>query len=85
MSWTRGIPGLSDPFMTEPHILLCHYFDIVLLVEVLLLSVVVDKFLAHRLIQQLEILQTSLDNAVFPEPILPSADVVQRIPDFVVA
>ena len=33
MSWT---PGLSDFFLTEPPILLCHYFDVVLLVEVLL-------------------------------------------------
>ena len=36
-------------------------------------------------IEQLKILQTSLDFTVFPEPILSSADVVQHILDFVVA
>ena len=65
--------------------LLCHYCDVVLLVEILLLSVEIDQFLVQRLIQQLEILQTSLDMAMLPEPILSGADVVQRILDVVFA
>ena len=64
---------------------ICHYFDVVLLVEVLLLSVDVNQFLVHRLTEQLDILQTFLDIVVFPEPILSSADVAQRVLDFVVA
>ena len=52
--------------------------------EVLLPCVEVDQFLVQRLVEQLEI-PASLDIAVFPEPILSSADVVQRILDFVVA
>ena len=59
----------------------CHYSDVV---EVLLLFVEVVQFLVQWLIEQLEILQTSLNIAVFPEPILSTA-VVQRILDFVVA
>ena len=35
--------------------------------------------------EQFEIIQTFLDIAVFPEPILSNADVVQRIVGFVVA
>ena len=65
--------------------MLCHYCDVVLLGEVLLLFVEVYQFLVQRLIEQFEILQTSLDIVVFPEPILSSADVVQRILDSVVA
>ena len=64
--------------------LLCHHCDVVHIVEVLLPSVEVDQLLVQRSIEQLEI-QASLDIAVFPEPILSSADVVQRILDFVVA
>ena len=53
-------------------ILLRHYFAVVLLVEVVLLSVEVTQFLVQWLIEQLDI------------P-LSSADVVQHILDFVVA
>ena len=59
--------------------------DVVLLMGVLLLFVEVGQFQVQRLMEQLEILQTYLDIAVFPEPILPSAGAVQRIIDFVVA
>ena len=45
----------------------------------------VDQFLVQRLIEQLQILQTSLGIAVFPKPILSSADVVQHLLGFVVA
>ena len=83
MSWIRGIPGLSDSSMME-QLLLCHHCGVVLIVEFMLLDVEVDQFLVQRLIEQLEILQT-LDIAVFPAPILSSADVVQRILDSVVA
>ena len=64
----RGIPGLSESLILIEHqIVLCHCSDVVLLVEVLLLIVEVEQFLVQRLIEQLEILQTSLDGAVFPE------------------
>ena len=45
----------------------------------------VDQFLVQQPIEQFEILQTLLDIAVFPEPILSSADVVQHIIDVVLA
>ena len=80
MSCIHGIQDFSD----SENLLLCRC-DLVLLVEVLLLSVEVDQFLVQLLIELLEILQASLDVAVFPEPILSSADVVQRMLDFVVA
>ena len=51
----------------------------------LLLSVEVGQFLVQRLIEQLEIRKASLDIAVFLEPTLFCADVVQRAIDFVVA
>ena len=35
MSTIRGIPGLSDSLITVLQMLLCHYFGVVLLVEVL--------------------------------------------------
>ena len=43
--------------------------DVVLLVDVLLLFVEVEQFLVQRLIKQLDIFQTSLGIALFPEPI----------------
>ena len=43
------------------------FCDVVLLVEVLPVFVEVDQFLVQRLIEQLGILQTSLDIAVLPE------------------
>ena len=43
------------------------------------------QFLVHWLNEQLGILQTFHDIAVPPEPILSSADVVQRVLDFDVA
>ena len=52
---------------------------------VLLLFLDVDQFLVQRLTDQFWILQTSLDIVVFPEPILSSADDVQRILGLVVA
>ena len=52
-----------------------------LLVGIPPLFVEVDQFLVPRLIEQLEILQASLDIAVFPETSLSSADAVQRILD----
>ena len=58
---------------------------IVIFVEVDLLFVEVDQCLVQRLIEQLEIFQTSLDITVFPEPTLSSADVLQHTLDFVVA
>ena len=84
MSWICGTPCLSDSFVIEPQFLLCHFGDVVLLVDFRLLSVEVDQFLVQLLIEQLEIPQTSLD-IVFPEPSLSCADSVQRILDFVVA
>ena len=80
----RGMPSLSDSLITEHQVCLCHYLDVALLVEVLLLFVEVDHVLV-QLIQRLEILQTSLDIAVFPEPVLSNADVVHHILDSLVA
>ena len=65
--------------------MLFHYFDVVPLVRVLPLLVEVDQFLVQQPIEQVDILQTFFDVAVFPEPILSSADVVQPILDFVLA
>ena len=81
----HGIPDLSDFLFVWHQLSLWHYFVVVLLVEVLFLFVEVVQFLVQRLIGQLGILQTSLNIAVFPEPILSGADVVHRIVDFVVA
>ena len=69
----------------EREILLFHDLGTFLLVRVFHLLVKVEKFLVQQPIQQFEILQTSLDIAVFLEPIFSSADVVQHILDFVVA
>ena len=84
MSWICGTPGLSESSTTVPQILLCHYCDFVLL-GVILLFVEVDQFLVQQLIEHFVILETSLDIDLFPEPILSSADVVQRTLDSVVA
>ena len=65
--------------------MLCHHRDVVLLVEVLLLFVEVDQFPVQWLVEQHEILQTSIDIAAFPEPVLSSADLGQHILDSVVA
>ena len=72
------------PLTIDTQILLFHC-DVVLLAGVLPLFVEVDQLLVQHPIEQFEILQTSLDILVFPEPILSSADVVQHILDFVVA
>ena len=85
MPWIRGTPGLSDSVIMEPQSLLCHSCDVVLIVEVLILCVEVDQCVVQWLIEQLEILQTSVDIAVFPEPILSSADLVQHVLDCVAA
>ena len=76
---------MSNSLIKESRILLCHCVGVVFLVEVLLPFVEVDQFLVQRLIEQLKVLQTSLDIAVFPEPIVSSADVTQRSLDFVAA
>ena len=49
------------------------------LVKILLLFVEVNQFLVQRLVEQLEILQASLDKGVFLEPILSNAAVVWHI------
>ena len=72
---------MSDSFIIGPRILLSLLWRRTSR-GVLLLFVDNDHFLVQ---EQLEILQTTLDIAVFPEPILSSADVVQRILDFDVA
>ena len=58
--------GLHVSLIFEPHILLCHCCDVVLLVVVLLLFVKVDQIMVQWLIEHFDILQTSLDIAVFP-------------------
>ena len=68
-SWIYEIPSLSDFSIIEFHILLCHNCDVVLLVEVLLVFSELDQCLVWRLVDQLEILQTSLGIAVFPDPV----------------
>ena len=73
MSWIRVIPDLSDYHITERKAWLCHYYDVVLLVEVLPLFVEVAHFLVQRLIEQFEIFQASLDTAGFLEPVLSCA------------
>ena len=83
--FTTGIASLSDSLILEHQILLCHDFDVELLIESLLLFVEAVQFQVQRLIEQLEILQTSLDIAVFPDQACQSADAVQRLLDFVVA
>ena len=85
MSLIRRTPRSSDSFVIVQQILLCQNCVVELIVEVLDLSDEVDQYLVQRLIEQLGILQTSLDFAVFPEPILSSADVAQLILDTVVA
>ena len=85
MSWIVGTPNLSDSSTIESPILLFHNYEVVLLVSVLPLFVEVDHFLVHLSIEQFEILETSLDVAVFLGPIVSSAVVVQRTLVFVVA
>ena len=80
MSWIYGTPGLSESFIIEPQMFLFRHFNVVLLERVRLLFVEVDQP-----IEQFEILQTFLDVAVLPEPVLSSVDVVQHVLDFVVA
>ena len=73
--WCPGFVGFQVcliSWIIEHQILLCHYFDVVLLVEVMVLCVEFDQLLVQPLVEQLEILQTSLDIAVFLEPILSS-------------
>ena len=64
MSCIHGIPSLPGSFVIEHHFSLCHYCDVALLVEVLLLSVEVDLNFG-RTVVQLEIRQASRDVAVF--------------------
>ena len=65
--------------------MLCHCCAVVLLVEVHHLFVQVDQHLVVEQIGQFEILRTSLEIAVFSEPILSCSDVVQRTLDCVAA
>ena len=74
-SWICGNPALPDSLIVEFLFLLCHYWDVVRLVRVLPLFGKVDQILAQQPIEQFEILQAALDIAVFPQPILFSADV----------
>ena len=54
-------------------------FDFVLFVGVLPSFIGVEQFLVQWPIRQFEILHTIIDIAVFPAPILSSADVVQHL------
>ena len=66
--------------------MLCHHRDVVLLVLVLPRFVKVDQFLVQRLVEQLEIHQTSLGIAVcFLNESYQKTDVVQHILDVIVA
>ena len=74
-SWICGNPALPDSLIVKFLFLPCHYCDVVRLVRVLPLFGKVDQILAQQPIEQFEILQAALDIAVFPQPILFSADV----------
>ena len=79
--WCPGFMGLhvcSGSLMIEPQILRFHCLDVVLLARVLPLFVEVDQYPVQPPIGQFKILQTCLDIAVFPEPILLIADVAQH-------
>ena len=76
---------MSDSSIIEHQMLLCHQCEVVLVEEVLLLFVEVDPCLVRQPVGHPEILQTSLEIAVLPQPILSSADEDQRILDFVVS
>ena len=65
--------------------MLCHCCVVVLLVEIHHLFVQVDQLLVLQPIGQIEILRTSLEIDVFPEPILSCAAVVQHTLDCVAA
>ena len=49
---------MSDSLIIGHHILLCQYFDVVLLLEYMLLFVEVDQSSVQRLVEQLEILSS---------------------------
>ena len=76
--------SFPDSWTIEPQFLPFHYYDVVLLVIVLPLFVEVAQFLVQQPNKQLEILQAFLDIVEFPEPVLSSADLAQRILDLVV-
>ena len=83
MSWMRVTPGLSDSLTIRPQLLLCHHYDVVVLVRDLPLLVEVDQFLLQRLSEQFEIFFKHLSILLcFLNQSLSSADVVQRILDF---
>ena len=65
--------------------MLCHCCVVVLLVEIHHLFVQVDQLLVLQPFGQFEILRTSLEIAVFSEPILSCADIVQHTLDCVAA
>ena len=69
---------MSDSRAKEPQHVLCHCCVVVLLVEINHLFVQVDQLLVLQPIGQFEILRTSLEIALFCEPILSCADVVQH-------
>ena len=74
--------GTADAFTC---IISLRNFDVVLLAGVLPLFAEVDHFLVQQLVEQFDMLQTSPEIALFPEPILSNAYVVQRILDVAVA
>ena len=79
MSWTCRAPGPSDSWITEPHILLCRTY------RKSSPSLRRSRSISGTAADWTSRYQTFLDIAVFPEPVLSSADVVQGILDFVVA
>ena len=66
-------------------ILLWHYFVVVLLAAALHLFVEILQILVRLLTEQVEILRTCLDNAVFLNQSCQVTDLVQLFFDFVVA
>ena len=54
--------------------LLCPFFDVGHLEKVFRPCVEVDQFLVEQTIEQFELLHTTLDTGVFPEPTLSSVD-----------
>ena len=79
MSWIYGLQICPGPQKMEHHILLCHFCDVALLVEVRLLFVKVAHLLVQQPIEQFD--HQFLVVALFHEPILSSAGVVQSIID----
>ena len=83
MSRIFGTPSLSASRTKKPQHVLCHCCVVVLLVEIHHLFVQVGQLLVLQPIGQFEILRTSLEIDVFPEPIPSCAAVVQHTLDCV--